>query len=181
MLKTANLNVLMTELSVLLRAETELPPSLVKTSGGFMEGWNIARRGGAGLLERRIRRHGWYFIRIADEIRRGGVGESSQQAITSALQLAVRSVNEYFNAVEIRNIHLTRYPWFVLARVGVFPYRIQRSPVQFVPDDALPVPAHARKRQLPAGASWLFPQFGPEMSPVKEMLTQPGSKYGRAQ
>ncbi|MGA8779188.1 MAG: hypothetical protein WB567_00450, partial [Terracidiphilus sp.] len=110
------------------------------TSGGFIEGWSIARRGGASLLERRIRRHGWNFIRIADETRRGGVGESSQQAIASALQLAVRSISEYFNGVEVRHIYLTRYKWFVLARVGVFPYRIQQSPVQFVPDEVRPLP-----------------------------------------
>jgi hypothetical protein len=181
MLKIIKLSVLLTELSVLLRAEAELPPSLLKTSGGFTEGWKIARRGGASLLERTIRRHGWHFIRIADETRQGGVGETSQQAIASALQLALRSISEYFNAVEVRHIHLTRYPWFVLARVGVFPYRIQHSPVQFVPDDALPLPALTRRERLPVNALWLFPQFGREIPATNEMPTQSRSKYGRAQ
>jgi hypothetical protein len=82
--------------------------------------------------------------------------------------------------VEIRHIRLTRYPWFVLARVGVCPYRIQLDPIQFVPDDALLLPAPPR-RQLPASASLLFPQFCREMPLLKEMLIQSRSDYERAQ
>jgi len=181
MLKITKPRVRLTELSVLLRTETELPSNLIMTGSEIMEGWNLVRPGGASLLARRIRRHGWHFIRIADETRRGGVGESSKQAIASALQLAVCSIGEYFNAVEVRNIHLTIYPWFVLARLGIFPCRIQQSPIHFVPDNALPLPAPARKEQLPASASWLFPQFGLKMPMVKEMLTQSKSKDGGAQ
>ena len=181
MLKMTNPKVRLTELSALLRTETELPSSLIMTGSEFMEGWNLVRPGGASHLERKIRRHGWHFMRIADETQRGGVGESSKQAIASALQLAVRSTGEYFNAVEVRNIHLTIYPWFVLARLGVFPCRIQQSPIQFVPDDALPLPAPTRREPLPVHASWLFPQFGLKMPMVKEMLTQSKSKDGRAQ
>jgi hypothetical protein len=169
------------EFSVLLRAETELPPRLIMKRDQFMDGWNIVQTGGTNLLETRIRRRGWHFVRIADESRRSGVGESSQQAITCALKLAVRGFSEYFNAVEVRHVHLTSYPWFVIARLGVCPYRIQQSPVQFVRDNALPLPATGRRRQLPANASWPYPQFGPEMLMLKEMLVQPGSKFGRAQ
>ncbi len=160
-----------TELSVLLRTGVELPPSLILASGEFMDGWNIVRPGGAKRLEKTIRKCGWHFIRIADESLRSGVGESSEQAIACALQLAVRSFSEYFNAVEVRHIQLTKYPWFVLGRVGVYPYRIQQSPVQFVPDDALPLPVTVQRRELPANASWLFPQPGSAMPMLKETLT----------
>jgi len=139
--------------------------------GDFMDGWNIVRPGGASLLGKTIRKCGWHFIRIADESLRSGVGESSQQAIASALLLAVRSFSEYFNAVEVRNIHLTKYPWFVLGRVGVCPYRIQQSPVQYVPDDALSLPATARRRQLPVNASRLSSQFGRALPILKEAPT----------
>jgi hypothetical protein len=133
------------------------------------------------MLEKKIRRCGWHFIRIADESLQSGVGESSQHAIVCALRLAVRSFSEYFNAVEVRHIRLTKYPWFVLSRVGVCPHRIQQSPVHFVPDDALPVPAPARREHLSANAPWLYPQFGRELPKLKEMLIQSRSKYGRAQ
>jgi len=181
MLKTTKARVRLTELSVILRAGTELPSNLNMRGAEFMEGWNLVRPGGASLLERKIRRHGWHFIRIADETRQGVIGESSQLAIDSALRLAVRGISEYFNAVEVRNIYVSRYPWFVLARLGVFPCRIQQSPIQFVPDDALPLPASTRMEQLPVNASWLFPQFGLEMPMVREMLTQSSGKDERAQ
>jgi hypothetical protein len=177
--KIARLSVLITELSVLLRAQTELPPLHIRTKGEFIEGWNFARLKGASPLERKIRRHGWHFIRIAHKTWRSGVGESSQQAISSALQLAVRSTGENFNALEVRDIHLTRYPWFVLAKVGVFPYKIQQSLFQFVPDDALLLPTSNPEEQSPANASRLSPQPGREMPTAKEMLTQSRSKYER--
>ena len=181
MLQITNPRVRLTELSVLLRVETELPSNLIMTGSEFMAGWNLVRPGGASLLERRIRRYGWHFMRVADETQRGGVGESSKQAIASALQLAVRGISDYFNAVEVRNIHLTIYPWFVLARLGVFPCRIQQNPIQFVPDDAQPLPVPTRREQLPVDGSWLFPQFGLEMPMVKEILTQSRSKGESAQ
>jgi|SRR5580704_16406622 hypothetical protein len=172
MMKMTKATVRLTESSVLLREGIELPSSLRVTGGEFLKGWNLMRPGGAGLLERRIRKFGWHFIRMGDETRQGGVGESSQLAIASALQLALCNISEYFNAMEVRNIHLSRYPWFVLARLGVFPCRIQQSPVQFVPDDALPLPVLTRSAQLPVNASWLFPQVGREMPIDKEMLTR---------
>lgn len=165
-----------TELSVLIRVEAELPSWLVMKRDEFMDGWNIVQTRGASLLEKRIRRCGWHSIRIAGESLRSGVGESSQEAIACALKLLVHGFSEYFNAVEVRHVHLAEYPWFAIARLRVCPYRIQQSPVQFVPDDALPLPATPRRRQLPANASWLYPQFGPEMLLLKEMLVQPGSK-----
>jgi hypothetical protein len=170
-----------TKLSVLLRAGAELPPNLSMKRGEFMDGWNIVQTGDASLLEKKIRKCGWHFIRIAEESRRSGVGDSSLQAIACALKVAVQGFSEYFNAVEVRHVHLTTYQWFVIARLGVCPYRIQRSPVQFVPDDALPLPAAARRRQLPANASWLYPQFDPEMPLLKEMLILSGSAQARAE
>jgi hypothetical protein len=170
-----------TGFSVLLRAGAELPPSLIIKRDELTDGWSIVGPGGARRLEKRIRSCRWHFIRIADESLRSGVGESSQQAIVCALKLVVRGFSDYFNAAEVRHIHLTKYPWFVLARVGVYPCRIQQGPVQFVPDDALPIPARARRRQLPVSASLLFPQFGREMPTLKEMLIQSGNNYRWAQ
>lgn len=170
-----------TELSVLLRAKIELPVRLKLATEEFREGWSFVRLGGASRLERKIQRHRWHFIRIADGSLRSGVGETSQQAIACALKLALRSISEYFNAVEVRRIQLTTYPWFVLAKVGVYPLRIQQSAVQVVLDSALPLPAHARNRQLPVSGPWLSPRYGSAMPMLKEMLISSGSTQERAQ
>ena len=170
-----------TESSVLLRAGVEIPASLIVKKGEFIDGWSVVRQSSARLLEKKTRKCGWQFIRIAGESRPSGVGESPQQAIACALKLAVRSFSEYFNAVEVRRIRVTTYPWFVIARLGVFPCRIQQGPVHFVPDDVLSPPVSTRGRQLLPNASLLFPQFAREMPAIKEMLTQSRSKFEGAQ
>jgi hypothetical protein len=102
------------------------------------------------------------------------VGETSQEAIASALKLALRRVSTHFNAVQVEHIELTRYPWFFLARVRVYPYRIQEGAIFAVPDEAVaePIPGRtARLKRLPNGAGELFPNFGSAMPMLKQMLT----------
>jgi hypothetical protein len=169
------------ELNVLLRARVELPVGLELATGEFREGWNFLRSGGASGLERKIGMRGWHFIRIADASLRSGVGESPQEAIAGALKLALRSIGEFFNGVEVGPIQLTRYPWFILARVGVYPFRIQQTEVQPVPDDALPVPAFARKRRLPAGAPWPAPQYRCAMPLLRQTLVESRRRGSRPQ
>lgn len=126
--------------TMLLRGHIELPDNLNLAMEEFREGWNIVRSGGARLLDREVRRRGWHFIRIGEGSLRGGVGQTSQEAIAGALKLALRCLSERFNAAEVENIELKIYPWFFLARVTVYPYQIGRIAVVPVPvDDAWPV------------------------------------------
>ncbi len=169
------------ERNVLLRAQGELPVGLKLATKEFRDGWDFIRSGSANQLERKIRTRGWHFIRIADEVQRSGVGESSQQAIACALKLALCRINEYFNAAEIRCIHLKAYPWFVLARVEVYPLRIQQMEVQAVPDDATPLPAFTRKKRLRPSIPWTSPSYGCALPLFKEMLVSSGSTHEGAQ
>jgi hypothetical protein len=120
------------ERTMLLRGQIELPNTLKLTTEEFREGWNIVRSGGAHRLDREIRRRGWRSIRIDEGSLRSGVGQTSQEAITGALKLALRCLSERFNAAEVEHIELKIYPWFFLARVMVCPYQIGRIAV--VPD-----------------------------------------------
>jgi hypothetical protein len=43
--------------------------------------------------------------------------------------LALRRVSERFNAAEVESIELRKYPWFVVAKVKVYPYQIQQGAV----------------------------------------------------
>jgi hypothetical protein len=119
--------------TMLLRGHIELPDNLRLATEEFREGWNIVRSGGARLLDREVRRRGWHFIRIGEGSLRGGVGQTSQDAIAGALKLALRCLSERFNAAEVENIELKIYPWFFLARVTVHPYKIGRIAVVPVP------------------------------------------------
>jgi len=158
------------ELNMLLRAGTELPGGLKLATDEFCEGWEFVRTFDARRLEKQIVLRGWNFIRIAEDSLRSGVGETSQEAIASALKLALRRVSTHFNAAEVEHIELTQYPWFFLARVRVFPFRIQQGAVLPVSDKAEVFPVSRRQRRLPVHAEVLYPDFGCGMPQLKEML-----------
>jgi hypothetical protein len=128
-----------TELTMLLRGRVELPGNLTFATEEFREGWNFVRSGGARRLDKEIRRRGWHFIRIDEGSLRSGVGQTPQEAIAGALKLALRCFSKRFNAAEVEHIELKTYPWFVLAKVKVYPYQIQQSAVLSVSDEASPL------------------------------------------
>jgi len=169
------------ELNILLRARVELPVGLKLATDEFREGWNFMRKGDAPRLKKRIQTRGWNFIKIGDGSLRSGVGETSQEAIASALKLALRRVSEQHNAVEVEHIELTRYPWFFLARVRVYPYRIQESAVLPLAAEAVPPSNAPRQRRLSSEAGALVPHFGSAMPMLKERLTSSRGVEARAQ
>jgi hypothetical protein len=158
------------ELHMLLRARTELPGGLNLATDEFREGWNFVRAVNAQRLEKKIRTRGWNFIKIPDESLRSGVGDTSQEAIASALKLALRRISTHFNAAEVEHIELTQYPWFFLARVRVYPYQIQQGAALSVADEFLPAPAAFRPRRLPPQSAALYPSFGSAMPQLKQLL-----------
>jgi hypothetical protein len=80
-------------------------------------------------------------------------------------------VRAHFNAAEVERIELTQYPWFFLARVRVYPYRIQQDADLAVVEEAEPMAIAERQRRLaPQSAEILFPHFGSAMPLLKEML-----------
>ncbi len=158
------------ESNVLLRAQAELPVGFKVATEEFRDGWNLMRSGGKRRLEKKVQVRGWNFIKFPDGALRSGVGETSQQAIASALKLALRRVAEHSNAVEVERIELTRYPWFFLARVLVFPYRIQEGAVLPVSDDAPVTPVATRQKRSSPQASGILPQLGGSIPMLKEML-----------
>jgi hypothetical protein len=127
------------ELTMLLRERVELPDGLELVTEEFREGWNSVRSGDVHWLDKKIRMRRWHFMWSAQELLRSGVGQTSQEAIASALKLALRRVSEHFNAADVEHIELTKYPWFFLARVTVSPYQIQQSAVLYASDEAVPL------------------------------------------
>jgi hypothetical protein len=127
------------ELTMLLRGRVELPETLNLETEEFQEGWNFVRSGDTHWLDKEIRLRGWHFMWIGEGSRRGGVGQTSQEAIASALKLALRRVSECFNAAEVESIEVKKYPWFVVAKVKVYPYQIQQSGVLSSFDPKMPM------------------------------------------
>jgi hypothetical protein len=124
------------ELTMLLRGRVEVPGDLSLVTEEFQEGWSFVQSGDTHWLDKEIRQRGWHFIWIGEGSRRGGVGQTSQEAIASALKLALRRVSERFNAAEVESIEVKKYPWFVVAKVKVYPYQIQQGAVLSASDGA---------------------------------------------
>jgi hypothetical protein len=154
------------ELNLLLHTTAELPTGLKLTTEEFEEGWSFIRRVDARKLEKRIHTRGWNFIRFAAGSLRSGIGDTSQEAIACALKLALRRVSNHSNAVEVEHIELTRYPWFFLARVRVYPYRIQESSAIEMPQSAMA--SDGPDLQDPAEDH--LPIMGSSMPMLKELL-----------
>jgi hypothetical protein len=158
------------ERNMLLRARTKLPDGLKLSTDEFREGWELVRTLDARRLEKQIALCGWNTIKISEELLRSGVGETSKEAIANALKLSLRRISEHFNAVEVKHIELTQYPWFFLARVRVVPFRIQQDAVFPVSDKAEVFPVSHRQRRLSIHAEVLYPHFESVIPQLKELL-----------
>ena len=168
------------ESNVMLRAQAELPVGFKVATEKFLEGWGRMRSGGVVRLEKKVQVRGWNFLRIAEGAVKSGVGATSEEAIASALKLALRRVEAHSNAVDVEQIRLTQYPWFCLARVRVHPYRIQEGAVLPVMAEVAPELPLARRRPSHE-ADELFPDFGAAMPMLKEMLLASASAQASAQ
>jgi hypothetical protein len=158
------------ELNVLLRRRVALPKGLKFVTKEFRDGWSFVQSVDARHLEMKIQTRGWNFIRIADAPLRSGVGDTSQEAIASALKLTLRHVSERFNAAEVEHIELTQYPWFFLARVSVNQYQIQQSASLAIPDEVVLLPVAPKHRLLSPNADAMYPNFGSAMPQLKRLL-----------
>jgi hypothetical protein len=169
------------ETSMFVRAQIELPAGLKLTTLEFREGWDFVSSKNPQLLEKKILKRGWKFIRMVDGWLRSGVGETPQAAIANALNLALRQASPHFNAVEVGHIEWTQYPGFFLARVKVNPFRIQKAAMMPVPDETLSPSTTLQPRLLPRDSAALFPQFASAMPMLREMLVLSRSSQTRIQ
>jgi hypothetical protein len=144
------------ESNILLRAEVPLPTGFKVATDGYHLGWNRMRSGGAGRLDKKIRARGWSFTRTPGSTLRSGVGKTEQEAIDSALSQALAEMDGDCHAVEVGHMGVTSYPWFIVARVQVMPYRI--LPGAAIESD---LPAKAAPR---ANARGLDARFGNAMA-----------------
>jgi hypothetical protein len=158
------------EQNLLLRARIELPEGLKLATDEFREGWEFARIVNSYRLEKQIAAHGWNFIKVDNGQLRSGVGDTSQEAIANALNLALRRIGQNFNAAEVEHVELTQYPWFFLARVTVSPRRIQQGTELPLSIKADPIPAARPSRRLSPTAAALYPYFNSAMPQLKQML-----------
>jgi hypothetical protein len=172
---------IISELNMLLRVRVELPEGYRIATHEFQEGWNFSQSVNVSRLEKEILHCGWNFIQIGNGPQSYGVGDTSQEAIGNALVHALRRIREDCNAVEVERIELTEHPWFFLAKVGVFLYRIQQVATLTPPDHVGWHSATPARKRSPRQSAVLFPQSDCAMPMLKEMLILSRSTHERAQ
>ncbi len=161
------------EMNMLLRAQVVLPGGVKLATQEFLEDWNFVRSVDSRKLERKVRRRGWHLIKAAGALLGSGVGESAQAAIACGLKLALRRVNRNHNAVEIEHIGISQYPWFFLAKVRVYVYRIQDHAAVSSEDAVALVPRRSPRKKVLPGSVERFPQFGGALPLMKEIFISP--------
>ncbi len=167
------------ELNMLVRARIELPVGLKLATDEFREGWNFIWPEDTRWLKEQMQPRGWSLIKSCDGPLRSGVGETSQEAIASALKHALRFIGKNFHAVEVEQINLTAYPWFFLARVTVHPYWIQKGTALPVPDRAMSFAHSPRRRRLPHKSDGPYPEFASAIPQIRQMpISSQGSEEG---
>lgn len=169
------------ETNIFLRAQIKLPRGLKPVTEHFRGEWEFARSESAKRLQNRVRTLGWNFIKIEDGSLGNGVGNTPQEAISRALKMALCSICEPVNALEVEHIGLTQYPWFFLARVGVRPYCIQREVHLPAPDETVrPVMPLLRGRHS-RKSNATYRHFASAMLSLRESLVIPSSSLTRHQ
>jgi hypothetical protein len=113
--------------TVLLRNGCMLPSGFDLRREPFSKGWAEAMETPATELDARIRGVGWHFMWIVGSHSSHAFGRTAETAIHRALAYALRQVNGRFNAAELDSVHVTRFPGFRMARVGVQARQIQRQ------------------------------------------------------
>lgn len=114
--------------TIFLREHIMLPEGIALAGEPICEGWVILQSGDAMWLDKAIRDLGWNSNVLTKMYWRSGYANRAQDAIDRAAQLALRKVNERFNAAEIGHIIVAKHLWFYVARLGIFSRYIQEGP-----------------------------------------------------
>lgn len=159
------------ESKLLLRAHVELPANFRLKTADFQEDWSFVQNASAKQLQRKTRTFGWALVQGTKGLQGSGVGDTSQLAIAVALKLALRSVAKQWNAAEVQQIALTRYPWFYLARLSVYPYHIQHTSLLPLNDKVRSLPDIPQRRSPSLHASEFL--LGCPIPQLRQMLVLP--------
>jgi hypothetical protein len=141
------------EFTTLVRGNVGLPGDFLVVTEEFREDWYFVVSGDSRQVADEIRTPRWRLSRAAPASQRSGVGQTNQDAIASALKLALRRVDACFGVAVVEQIKLTTYPWFVLARIDVSPTRFSKIYFFLRPQTPRLCPRHLQQGAYPCRLS----------------------------
>jgi len=100
-------------------------------------GWPFYEHEGEHEVDARVRAAGWHFMRLTLFSSRVGIGLTSSSAISKAKVAALSALNLRFNAAELINVVVRKYPGFYVARVKLASRHIQECASLGLVDEAI--------------------------------------------
>lgn len=130
--------------TIFLRVNCVLPNGLHLRQEPFDEAWMSVENAAPAQLDHAVREAGWHFMWIEAACSRRGWGRTDQIAARRAITRALGQTQARFNAAELGDLHITRYPGFRVAKATLRPRHIQqRASLSML--DGLTIPQLAPK------------------------------------
>lgn len=113
--------------TVFLRTECILPEDIQLRQEELSADWKAVIGTLVTDLDNRIRRAGWHFMWMLNSHSSRCFGGTEDAAIHRALVHALRKVQLRFNAAELDDVQVTKYPYFRMAKVTLHARQIQKK------------------------------------------------------
>jgi hypothetical protein len=127
-----------------LRKACSLPEGLVLVEKQFCESWMSVDET-ASSLDLKVRGVGWEFIWLKDTCSRLGFGGTESSAMDKAITRGLDQIKRKFNAAELSDVRIRRYPGFRAATVILNARQIQQE-VLLSPIDSIATRHHLALR-----------------------------------
>ena len=116
----------MKKYAIFLRKGCSLPRELALIQEPFGEKWTSVEDTTAVALDIKLRNADWHFMWLTEAHSCLGIGRTAELASSNAIVLALKKVQQRFNAAELSQLKITKYPGFQVAKVELHPRQIQR-------------------------------------------------------
>jgi hypothetical protein len=109
-----------------LRTGCSLPHGFALLQETFGEKWMSVVETTAAALDIKLRSADWHFMWLTEEHSCWGVGQTAESACSNAIAQALKKVSQRFNAAELSQLRITKYPGFQVATVILQTRQIQQ-------------------------------------------------------
>ena len=112
--------------TIFLRTGCSLPPGLALNQELFCESWMSVEDTTASSLDVKVRSANWHFMWLTESHPSLGIGRTAESAYRNAIALALKKIQQRFNAAELSLLKITKYPGFQVASVVLHSRQIQQ-------------------------------------------------------
>ena len=116
--------------SIMMQAGTLMPESLRVEAEPYWHGWEMIQDSDGDVLDRKIRRAGWGFFFMAENIQAMVWGFVGKKTVRRAVQRVLGKVKlSKFNCLEITEISARHFLRFPYVHVSAHSRHIQKAPL----------------------------------------------------